>query len=507
MQVAWYEEQVRLARQKRFGTSSEKTVIDQISMFNEAESESDLQRKEPSMGDVRPPASGKKQKGHKDKLLKPLPKETVTYTLSEEKRNCPVCGHKLHEMKKEVRKELVVIPAKYIVREHVTYSYACRNCEKTGIEGTVMKAPSPSGIFRNSIASASLLSDIITKKYLSSLPLYRQEQEMKLQGLRLSRQTMANWIIQAGLQYLKPLYELLHQELITRDILHADETTLEVLNEPGREASTESYMWLYRTSGCDMKRPIVLYDYQPSRSGEKPKDFLKGFCGYLQTDGYAGYHKVTESNPDVIPVGCMAHVRRKFDEALKVLPKGTDPKVSKASEGLAYCNRLFAIEREADEKNLNYEDRRALRQEKAKPVFDEFIGWAKDIQLQILPKSKLYEALQYVINQQEPLGNYLLDGRVELSNNRAERSIKPFVIGRKNWLFSNTPKGAEASAIIYSIMETAKECGLNPFEYFKYLFEVLPNADLTDREILRNCLPYADVLPMNCKQIESNSDS
>lgn len=506
MQLSWYEEQLRLSRQKRFGVSSEKTVIDQISMFNEAESEAQEEKKEPTIGEVKPPAMGKK-KGHKDKLLKPLPKETITYTLSEEEKFCPVCGEKLHEMKKEIRKELVVIPAKYIVREHITYSYACRNCEKTGTEGTVVKAEAPNGIFRNSIASASLLSDIITKKYLSSLPLYRQEQEMRLQGLRLSRQTMANWIIGAGMQYLKPIYDLLHEELVKRDVIHADETTLEVLNEPGRDAHAESYMWLYRTSGCDSQRPIILYDYQPSRSGDHPKEFLKGFKGYLQTDGYQGYHKVTETNSEVIPVGCMAHARRKFDEALKALPKEADAKNSKAAKGLSYCNQLFAAEHDADEKHLDYDSRKAFRLQKAKPIFEEFLKWANETEPQALPKSKLHDALQYVINQEEPLKNYLLDGRIELSNNRAERSIKPFVIGRKNWLFSNTPKGATASAIIYSIMETAKESGLNPFEYFRYLFEELPNADMNDQSTLENYLPYSETLPTCCRQPKGSSDS
>ena len=506
MQLSWYEEQIRLSRQKRFGASSEKTTIEQISIFNEAEAEAQEEKKEPTMGEVRPPANGKK-KGHKDKLLKPLPKETITYTLSEEEKVCPVCGDKLHEMKKEIRKELVVIPAKYMVREHVTYSYACRNCEKTGTEGTVIKAESPNGIFRNSIASASLLADIITKKYLNSLPLYRQEQDFTRKGLRISRQTMANWTVGAGMKYLKPLYDILHKELVSREVLHADETTLEVLNEPGRDANTTSYMWLYRTGGCDKEKPIILYDYQMSRSGENPKEFLKGFCGYLQTDGYAGYHKVAEGNADVIPVGCMAHARRKFDEALKALPKDADVTKAKASKGFGYCNKLFAIETMAEKGALSYEERKALRLEKAKPIFEEFILWAKETEPKVLPKSKLHDALQYIMNQEIPLGNYLLDGRLEISNNRAERSIKPFVIGRKNWLFSNTPKGATASAILYSIMETAKESGLNPFEYFKYLFEELPNVDMNDEEVLKEYLPYSASLPASCRQPEDSSDS
>ena len=409
MQLSWYEEQLRLSRKKRFGASSEKTDAAQINMFNEAESEAQEDRKEPSMGEVKPPASRKK-KGHKDQLLKPLPKEAISYTLSEEEALCPVCGERLHEMKKEVRKELVVIPAKYIVREHVTYSYACRNCEKHGIEAPVVKAGAKEGLFRNSIASASLVSDIIIKKYQQAQPLYRQEQALRLQGLRLSRQSMANWIVQAANQYLKPLYELLHEELLQRAVIHADETTLEVLKEPGRDASTESYMWLYRSGGCDAKQ-------------------------------------------------------------------------------------------------LDYEARRAYRMEHAKPVWEAFLTWAKDTLPQALPKSKLHEALQYVSKQAIPLGNYLLDGRLELSNNRAERSIKPFVIGRKNWLFSNTPKGADASAIIYSIMETAKESGLKPFEYFQHLLEELPQIDRTDKEKLKRYLPYSDALPAYCKAPDQETNN
>ncbi len=505
MQLSWYEEQVRLSRRKRFGASSEKITEEQLNIFNEAELESQEGKDEPAMKDVKPHVSGKK-KGHKDKLLKPLPKETIHYTLSEDERICPVCGEELHEMKKDIRTELIVIPAKYIVREHITCSYACRNCEKNGTEGTVVKADSKEGLFRNSIASASLLSDIITKKYDLAQPLYRQEQQFKLQGIKLSRQNMANWIVKAGRLYFRPLYDLMHEELLKRDVIHADETTLEVLNEPGRNANTNSYMWLYRTGGCDAKEPIVLYDYQPSRSGEKAKEFLEGFNGYLQTDGYAGYHKVTEANPKVIPVGCMAHARRKFDEALKALPKDADRKRAKAAIGFSYCNRLFDIETEMEGKHLSYEERKSYRIEYAKPIFDEFIAWAKDTIPQTLPKSMLYKALQYVINQELQLSSYLLDGRLEISNNRAERSIKPFVLGRKNWLFSNTQNGAEASAIIYSLMETAKECGLKPFEYFKYLLEVLPQADKNDKDILKRYLPYADTLPDICHVSDNDTD-
>lgn len=504
--LSWYEEQLRLNRQKRFGASSEKITIDQMSFFNEAESEYNESLKEPKVGDIKPPTTKKKQKGHKDKITRPLPKEVIDYVLTDDEMICPVCGEMLHEMKKEIRKEITIIPARYVVKEHVVHTYSCRSCETNGTSATIVKAKSPKPLFRNCLASASLLADIMVKKYMLSLPLYRQEQSLKLEGLRLSRQTMANWVVNASDRYLKSLYDLMHRDLLTRDIIHADETELEVLREPGRPATAKSYMWLYRTSGCDFERPIVLYEYQPSRNGDNARSFLKGFSGYLQTDAYSGYNKVIKAcgkdEPIVIPIGCLAHARRKFDEALKAIPQNTDKKTSQSIIGLEYCNKLFEIEKYAKEQELSYDEITKLRKEKALPVFEEFLSWAKRLYDESLPKSLLGEALKYLINQEQSLKNYILDGRLEITNNRAERSIKPFVIGRKNWLFSNTPKGAQASAIVYSIMESAKEAGLKPFEYFTYLFEVLPNLDSMDEETVKSLLPYSQSIPDSIRVTE-----
>lgn len=507
----WYEEQLRTNRRKRFGASSEKTDENQLSLFNEAESESEETLPEPELSDVQPRIGAtkaakqkrKKQKGRKEKLTDPLPKQVIEYTLSGGDLVCPKCGHELHSMKKEIRRELTVIPAKVVVTEHVKHIYSCRHCENTGIEATIVKAPSPAPVFRNSLASASFLADLMVKKYVNGQPLYRQEQEFARNGGKLSRQTMANWIIRAAERYLKPLYELLHEELLRKDIILADETTLEVLREPGRDARTDSYMWLYRTSGCDSARPVVLFDYQPSRSGDCAAAFLKGFEGCLQTDGYSGYHKLTGAKegekPQAIAVGCMAHARRKYYDALQAAPKGADVKNSASAKGLEYCNKLFQMEKQADEAGLSFEERRAYRQKSALPVWKGFLSWAKTTLDLSSGKSLLREALTYTVNQAEALGRYLEDGRLEISNNRAERSIKPFVIGRKNWLFSNTPKGAEASAVVYSLIETAKECRLNLFEYLKYLFEVMPGIEPDDRGRLEKLLPYAPELPDRCR--------
>lgn len=283
----------------------------------------------------------------------------------------------------------------------------------------------------------------------------------------------------------------MHQLLLEKDILHADESTLQVLHEPGRPATSKSYLWLYRTG--KEGPPIILYDYQETRSGKNAEKYLSGFKGYLQVDGYAGYHKV----PNVKLVGCMAHARRKFDEALKVLPSSkrmTSGAV--AIEGLQYCNQLYRIER--DLKDLSPAERYEKRLERSKPVLNAFLSWLKIQEQKVLPKSALGQAITYCLNQWDKLEAFLEDGRLEIDNNRSERSIKPFVIGRKNWLFSNTPRGARASAIVYSMVETAKENGLNPYYYLRYLFERLPNIDLTDKNALDKVLPWSKTLPIVC---------
>jgi hypothetical protein len=304
---------------------------------------------------------------------------------------------------------------------------------------------------------------------------------------------MANWLLAAADPWLKLIYDRMHEQLVQRDILHADESTLQVLREPGRPAESKSYMWLYRT-GKDGP-PIVLYDYQTTRAGKHPANFLTGFKGYLQTDGYSGYGQLK----DVTLVGCWAHARRKFSEALKALPAEQKNKPVAASVGLDYCNQLFAIERQLKEQDLSDEERYKKRLKLTKPVLDNFYIWLKKQRQQVLPKSTFGQAIIYCLNQWENLNHFLLDGRLEIDNNRAERSIKPFVIGRKNFLFCNTPRGAKCSATIYSIIETAKENNLKPFNYLTYLFEQLPNVDTGDEAVIDSLLPWLDTLPAECR--------
>jgi hypothetical protein len=322
------------------------------------------------------------------------------------------------------------------------------------------------------------------QKFVEGLPLYRQEQSLARQGFFLSRQTMSNWML-TGTNWLYKLYLRMQLHLRRRDILHADETTLQVLKEAGRPAQSSSYMWLYR-SGRDGPA-IVLYDYQPTREGVHPKQFLQGFVGYLHVDGYVGY----EGLPSVTLVGCWAHARRKFVEAINVLPAPLRKQgKSKAHEGLAFCDQLFEMERTLAD--ASPQERLEGRAAKSKPILDKFEIWLDTMAGQVLPKTVLGTAVTYCRNQWSKLIVFLSDGRLELDNNRSERSIKPFVIGRKNWLFANTPGGAHASAVIYSFVETAKENGLDPFSYLTYLFEQLPNLYGKELEAVDRLLPWSE---------------
>ena len=498
--LKFYEEQFKLSKHRQFGASSEKSDFSQMSFFNEAETESYGKIvKEPAFEDAKP-GKKKKQQGHKDKITSTLPTEAIEYKLTEAEAVCPECGGPLHEMDKEIRKELKVIPAQVMVTEHVRYTYACRNCDKNGISVPIITAKAPAPPIRNSLASPSMLAHIITRKYIEAIPLYRQEQQFQRFGLDLSRQTLSNWVVKAG-RLIKPLYDMMHEDLLSKDVLHADETVLEVLREPGREAAANSYMWVYRTSGCD--KPIILYDYTQGRSGDYPKEFLNGFKGYLHTDGYAGYHKLSPEipgkPPDVILAGCWSHARRKYDEALKGLAGKKNDEAFLTRQGLEYCNTLFRLEDLI--KGLPPEEKKRRRDEEAREVADAYFAWAKEKEGETYPNLLLGKAVSYSLKQRKYLEAYLLDPRIEISNNRAERSIKPFVIGRKNWLFSNTPAGADASAVLYSIVETAKENNLNPFTYLQYLFEQIPNIGPCNLCELEKLLPYSTGLPEICMNL------
>jgi len=489
-------EALRLARHKQFGASSEKsedTLTEQLSfLFNEAEVF--VEEKKAEAENVTVVAAHKRHKKHEytlDSIPDGIETKQVEHRLEGEDLVCPQCGDTMTEIGKEVVRTLEIIPAQMVVKEDIYYTYACKSCNESADEGCetpVVKAPREKNVIPGSFATPEAIAHIMTQKFVMGSPLYRQEQEINRKGIHLSRQTMSNWILKATEDYLTPVYKQLHKELLKRDVLHADETTLQVLHEPGKKPQSDSYMWLYRTSG-DTDKPIVLYEYQPGRGAKHPKEFLAGYTGYLHTDGYSGYHDLGE---DITVVGCWAHARRKFDEAVKSLPKGK-AKGGSAYQGLTYCNLLFGIEQELAE--LTAEERYEQRLEQAKPILDAMFAWANS--RTAAPKSALGKAFHYLKEQRPYLTNYLKDGRLEISNNRAERSIKPFVIDRKNFLFANTLKGASGSAVMFSLIQTAIENGLDPYRYLTWLLRTANNADLTDAQGVQNLLPWN--VPAECR--------
>jgi transposase len=464
-QVQWLMEQFRLAKHKQFGASSEQTHLNQLYLFNEAEQTASLSAPEPEITEVKAHYR-KKTRLTTDKLPEDLPVEVIEHELPNDICICPDCGCSLHKMGEDVREELKIIPAKAVIVRHVRHVYACRHCEVSSDHVPIIKAEMPEPVIKGGFASPESIAHIATQKFVMGSPLYRQEQEWALSGILLSRQTMSNWLIKACNDWLEPIYHEMKRRLCEHQVLHADETTLQVLHEDGKPAQSKSYMWLYRTSG-EAKHQIILYEYKPNRKSENPEEFLRDFKGFLHADGYDGYHRLPGN---ITVVGCWAHARRKFDELLQTIPKDKRDS-SDAAKGIAYCDTLFRFEKQFA--LLSPEDRFKERERLSKPLIEEFYAWLGS--LREPPKSLMGKAIYYAETQRKYLERYLLDGRLEISNNRAERTIRPFVMGRKNWLFSNTPNGARASAIYYSLIVSAKENGLNPFEYLTWILKNAPN--------------------------------
>lgn len=460
--VNWYEEQFRLMQQKRFASSSEKSDDKQLNLFNEAELLVDEQEAiaEPETETV---TYTRKKPGRKA-LPDDIPREEVRYELSESEQVCG-CGHKLHVCGEDTSEQLEIIPAQVKVIKHIQVKYACRACEQ-GIK-TVPKPPQP---IERSIATPSLLAYVIVSKFCDSLPLYRQEGIFKRLKIDIPRASMSNWVLKSS-QYLQPYYKRLHDYLRLQKIIQADETTLRVIHDK-REGTPKSYMWVYQSGGYQTEHPIVLYDYQATRAGQHAKQFLAGFTGHLQVDGFAGYHVLLNQENEVILVGCMAHARRKFDEALKALPKKNKTKPGMAQTAISKIAKLYAIEKQIQ--HLTIEQRFLLRQENSKPILEDLKAWCDKSVVKTLKDSLIGKAIRYMLNQWNYIVCYIDDGNLHIDNNAAERSIKPFVIGRKNWLFNQTPSGADASALLYSLVQTAKANNLEPFAFLKHILTEIP---------------------------------
>lgn len=461
----WILEQLKLSKKKIYGSSAEKIAEDygQLNLFNEAELEGQPLAVEPKLEEITY-RRRKSKKRNQEEIYGDLPVEEIVYDIPDEEKICEKCGSEMTFMRYEIRKELKIVPAKVSVVEHKKAVYVCKNCDKTGIEANFKTAKGVPALIEKSLASPSMLSYIMNQKFTNAMPLYRQEQEFKRMGVNLSRQTMANWMIK-GANLLKPMYEEMRKELVSRSFIHADETPLEVLNEPGKEPGAKSYMWVYKTGRYE-GNPIVLYDYEVGRSGDFAKKFLSGFSGYLHCDGWTGYDKVENTKR----CGCWAHLRRYFLNALDVQEDKTDYSTI-AGQGFLMIEKIFLLEKpQKGNPEYTLDEIEKIRKDKSADKVKEFFEFCEENQGRTLPKSMTGRAITYALNQRKTLEVFLENPKIELTNNSAERAIKPFVIGRKNWLFCNTPDGARASATIYSIIETAKVNNINPYDWLEKIF-------------------------------------
>ena len=486
------------AQRARFGQSSEqKNYVlgkDQLSLFNEAESSQDHKAEEPNPNTIFVEAHERKKKRSQTEMLNNLPEEEVLLEIPEGQLVCGKCGGKMKPIgKKFLRHEMQIVPKQIKLLAYYAVTYACDSCEKdTGLAHIVSVKP-PIPLMKHSLASPSTVAYIMTQKYVDGLPLARQEKIWAREGVSLSRATMANWVIQCSEVWLKPLYRHMKQELLTHSVIHADETVVQILKEDGKPATSESRMWLYASAAL-LRHQVRLFEYQPDRSGKRPESFLKGFEGALVTDGYAGYNQVQK----VTHCGCWAHARRKWREAM---PDGATVKTSKAAIGFRYCNQLFAEERKCVLYKPEY--RKEYRQGKELPLLEEYFAWLNTVHPE--KGSKLEEAVRYSINQKQ-LCAFLDKVEVPISNNLAENAIRPFTLGRKNWLFCDTPKGAKASAIVYSLVESAKANGIEPFAYLQHVLVQLPYLGKSpSHEELETLMPWAPDIQQEYKM--PNSDA
>ena len=460
-------EQLRLLRAQRFGTSSEQhPPPDQLGLFNEAEAKATV----PADAPPETVTVGTHQRAKRGR--RPLPEDlervAIVHDLDDEAKICPHDGHALVRIGEQVAEQLDIIPARLRVLRHIRPQYACPHCEQG-----VRIAPPPAQILPKTQASAGLLAHVVMAKYADALPLYRQSQIFKRLGLELDRATLSNWIVGLG-SALQPLANLLHEQLLSGEILQMDETPVQVLKEPGRKATSPSYMWVMRSVAVE--RPLVLFRYDPSRAGSVPVRLLEGFHGSLQTDGYDAYQQVIRTH-SLIGLGCWAHVRRKFDEALKAMKD--KPPDSLAAQALETIQRLYRIE--AEGRALSFEERYRARQARSRPLLDELRQWLDEVRPTVPPRTLIGKALGYLHDQWPRLIRYCDDGRYEIDNNACERQIRPFTTGRKNWLFANSVRGANASAILYSLIESAKANEIDPYRYLRHLFTALPRATTVEQ--------------------------
>ena len=496
-------EQMADLKRHRFGRSSEKhetegqvsfmEVDGKIVFFNESEAvAAEESTEEPEdVSRTRP----KKKQGKREEDLEGIPVVVVEHSMTDEELEDKFGKDGFKQLPDEVYRRYSFTPAKIEVEEHHVKVYAGKETEE------VVKAPHPQTLLRGSLVSPSLEAAIMNAKYVNAVPLYRQEQEFERYGLHIPRQNMANWTIQCADRYLAILYDYLHEKMYGYHVLQADETPV-LVNKDGRPAGSKSYMWVYRTGRMYTECQIVLYEYQKTRNASHPREFLKDFRGVCVTDGYQVYHTIEGEREDLKIAGCWSHARRRFDEAVKALPKAKQ-KDSRAYLALTMIQAIYREEKLL--KDLPAGERMIRRQLSVRPLVEAYFVWVRETLPKVPQKSKTWEGFNYSLNQEKYLKVFLDDGEVPMDNNAAEQSIRGFCIGKKNWVMIDTIAGAKSSAIIYSIAETAKANNLKPYDYFEYLLTEIPkHLDDTDRSFLDDLIPWSPGLPENCRKPGKN---
>jgi transposase len=472
-QIQFLEEQILAYQLRQFAAKSEKMNPSQISLFNEAE----LLKSEEQILSQEEEITVASYQRHKKPGRKALPAELLRvpriYDLTEEEKIC-ACGHELTHIKDEKSEQLEIIPAKIYVIEHIRRKYACKTCQTT-----IKLAKQPRPPIPRSIAASGLLSHVLVSKFQDHLPLHRQETILRRIGVDIPRTTLSLWVIKCA-ALLFPLLKLMHDRILTYDIAYADETTTQVLKEPNKSVQSKKYMWLF--AGGPPEEFVYYYHYHYSRSHEVAVNFFENFAGFVHCDGYTAYDSLANKNPDITLVGCLYHARRKFVEVAKLMPN----KEGVATHVINCIAKLAHIEEEI--KNSILSEKQAIRQNKEKPLLDDLQEYLINQQPTIPPKSLLGQAVSYTLNQWDKILNYLKDPRLDISNNLSERAIKPFVIGRKGWLFATSVDGANAAATIFSIIETCKYHKIEPYDYLRYVLNVLQQCQTIDD--YEKLLPY-----------------
>lgn len=480
------QEQLKLARFRKFGRTSESASdLLQAMLFEEQDVQSEPEAEPDTENAGTAVASHTRKKRGRKPLADDLPRVDVIFDIPDEDKMCG-CGHALSKVDEEVSERLKVIPEQIFVERTIRPKYACRKCEGSGDEDkSVFRiAPVKPSIIPKSIVTPELLAFIIQNKFVDHLPYYRQEKRFERIGARISRQDMSNWQ-QKAYQELKPLKSLMKMQLLTGPVIQMDETTVQVMNEPEKSNTSNSYMWLARGGPPD--KPVVDYEYHRSRGSDYAKDYLTNYSGFLQTDGYVGYETALRGREDIIHVGCMAHVRRKFFEAGK-----SSKKSGSAHEAVSKIAEFYRIEKELRSQDLSDEEFIRKRKARIAPVADRFKVWLDKKALGIRPTSSTGQAVTYALSQWDKVMKYTESPHLTPDNNGSENAIRPFVLGRKNWLFSGSPEGAESSCFMFSLIETARQNGLNPYGYLTYVFTKAPEIASSGN--------WDELLPWNIKE-------